>query len=108
MYSMVFGVPGGPRSSFSKPGGAQGALWGPLGDVLGALEGLLEASWKPLGDLLRPYGSQEATKEPPGTAWKPFLRVFTCVLLDFKGTWPALEREARDIGERRGHMLKAS
>ncbi len=53
-----------------------GALGELLGDFLEALEGLVEASWKPLGGLLRASGSWE-------TAWKPFLRVlrvFTRIL----------------------------
>ena len=74
MYFMVLWVLGGSLSI----GERLGALGERLGDVLAALEGLLEASWKPLGGLLRASGSWEASKEPPGTAWKPFLRVFTC------------------------------
>ena len=54
-----------------------GALGEPLGNVLGALEGLLEGCWKPLGGVLRPAGSREASKEPPGTTGTRFLRVFT-------------------------------
>ena len=65
MYFIVLWVPGGSLSSFSQPGGALGSPWG---DVLEALEGLVEASWKPLGGLLRASGGWE-------TAWKPFLRV---------------------------------
>ena len=98
----------GLLAAFRSLEGLLGALGERLGDVLEALEGLLEASWKPLGGLLRASGSWEASKEAPGTAWKPFLRVFTCFFTHFRGTWRTWEREARDIEKRRGHMLKAS
>ena len=68
----------GLLAAFRSLEGLLGALGERLGDVLEALEGLLEASWKPLGGLLRASGSREASKEPPGTTWKRFLRVFTC------------------------------
>ena len=58
----------GLLAAFRSLEGLLGALGERLGDVLEALEGLLEASWKPLGGLLRASGSWE-------TAWKPFLRV---------------------------------
>ena len=65
----------GLLAAFRSLKGLLGALGERLGDVLGALEGLLEASWKSLGGLLRASGSREASKEPPGTTWKRFLRV---------------------------------
>ena len=68
----------GLLAAFRSLEGLLGALGERLGDVLEALEGLVEASWKPLGGLLRASGSWEASKEAPGTAWKPFLHVFTC------------------------------
>ena len=60
----------GLLAAFRSLEGLLGALGERLGDVLEALEGLLEASWKPLGGLLRASGSWE-------TAWKPCL----CVLM---------------------------
>ena len=58
----------GLLAAFRSLEGLLGALGERLGDVLGALEGLLEASWKPLGGLLRASGSWVS-------AWMPFLRV---------------------------------
>ena len=65
----------GILAAFRSLEGLLGALGERLGDVLEALEGLLEASWKPLGGLLRASGSREASKEPPGT---PPDAIFTC------------------------------
>ena len=72
----------GLLAAFRSLEGLLGALGERLGDVLEALEGLVEASWKPLGGLLRASGSWE-------TAWKPFLRDFTCFYTHFQGTGTA-------------------
>ena len=92
-----------------------GALGERLGDVLGALESLLEASWKPLGGRLRATGSREASKEPPGTTWQRFLRVFTCFssYLEEPGgplgsPLEASGRRLSSTGERLGSLLEAS